>query len=220
VAAWLPTGTAIVASPRLGIADLLARPAPPPRARPPARPAPPRVAPGARISVEYLMQTLHEVRPPDSIFVEEAPTSRPTMQVYVPIDRPRGFYTGSSGALGHGIAATVGVALGRPGEKVIGLIGDGSSMYAIQALWTAGQLALPITFVIIRNGRYQALEDFGKHFGLAQTPGTKLPALDFVALAKGHGIEGCRVERPDALATTLRQALASDKPILVEVVVD
>jgi len=220
VAAWLPTGTSIVASPRLGIADLLARPAPPRRTPPPPRPAPPRVAPGARISVAYLMQTLRDVRPANSIFVEEAPTSRPVMQVHVPIDRARGFYTGSSGALGHGIAAAVGVALGSPGEKVIGLIGDGSSMYAIQSLWTAGQLALPITFVIIRNSRYQALEDFGKHFGLAQTPGTKLPALDFVALAKGHGIEGCRVERPDALEGVLRGAFASEKPILVEVVVD
>jgi benzoylformate decarboxylase len=93
-------------------------------------------------------------------------------------------------------------------------------MYAIQALWTAGQLRLPITFVIIRNGRYQALEDFGRHFGLAQTPGTKLPALDFVALAKGHGLDGCRVKRPDALAGALRDALTSDKPFLVEVVVD
>jgi len=93
-------------------------------------------------------------------------------------------------------------------------------MYAIQSLWTAGQLALPITFVIIRNGRYRALEDFGKHFGLAQIPGTKLPALDFVALAKGHGIDGCRVERPDALEGVLRSAFAAEKPILVEVVVD
>jgi benzoylformate decarboxylase len=220
VAAWLPTGTAIVASLRLGLIDLLARPAPPRRAPPPPRQAPPRIAPGARISVDYLMQTLHEVRPPNSIFVEEAPTSRPVMQIHLPIDRAQGFYTGSSGALGHGIAAAVGVALGRPGEKVIALIGDGSSMYTIQSLWTAGQLALPITFVIIRNGRYQALEDFGRHFGLAQTPGTKLPALDFVALAKGQGIEGCRVKRPDALEGVLRNALAAEKPILVEVVVD
>src|SRR5262249_15226820 len=150
---------------------------------------PPRVAPRSRISVDYLMQTLREVRPPHSIIVEEAPTSRTSLQIYVPIDRPQGFYTCSSSALGHGIAAAAGVALAGTGEKVIGLIGDGSSMYAIQALWTAGQLRLPITFVIIRNGRYQALEDFGRHFGLAQTPGTKLPALDFVALAKGHGLD-------------------------------
>jgi benzoylformate decarboxylase len=165
------------------------------------------------------MQTLAEVRPPRSIVVEEAPSSRPAMQGYLPIDRSGGFYTCSSGGLGFGIPAAVGVALGNPGQKVIVLIGDGSSMYAIQGLWTAGQLQLPITFIIIRNGRYQALEEFGPHFGLAHTIGTKLPALDFVALATGHGIDGCRVDRPDALEAVLRKALRAQQPMLVEVAV-
>jgi len=55
--------------------------------------------------------------------------------------------------------------------EVIGLIGDGSSMYAIQGLWTAGQLQLPITFVIIKNGRYSGAGRLGVHFGLSQTLG-------------------------------------------------
>jgi benzoylformate decarboxylase len=219
VAAWLPTGTSVVTSLRLGLTDLLARPAPPARPRPQARDKPARIAPGATISVPYLMQTLHQTRPARSIVVEEAPTSRRASQTYMPIDRSGGFYTCGSGGLGYGIAAAVGVALAKPDEKVIALIGDGSSMYAIQALWTAGQLRLPVTFVIVRNGRYQALDDFGVHFGMAQTIGTKLPALDFVALAKGHGIEGRRVARGKDLPEVLRDALAADKPNLVEVVV-
>ena len=219
VAAWLPTGTSVVTSLRLGLADLLARPAPPSRRWPEPRPKPPRVKRRSAISVAYLMQTLHEVRPARSIIVEEAPTSRRASQTYMPIDRSGGFYTCGSGGLGYGIAAAVGVALAKPADKVIALIGDGSSMYAIQALWTAGQLRLPVTFVIVRNGRYQALEDFGVHFGMTQTIGTKLPALDFVALAQGHGIEGRRVARADALAGVLREALAAAAPNLVEVAV-
>jgi benzoylformate decarboxylase len=218
-AALLPTGSSIVTSLHLGIADLLDRPSPPRRPRPNGRQNPPRVEPAGTITVAYLMQTLAETRPTQSIIVEEAPSSRPAMQAYLPIDRSDGFYTCSSGGLGFGIPAAVGVALGKRGHKVIGLIGDGSSMYAIQGLWTAAQLQLPITFVIIRNGRYQALEEFGPHFGLPQTLGTKLPALDFVALATGHGIDGCRVERPEALQSVLRSGLAADKPILVEVAV-
>ena len=218
-AAWSPTGTSIVTSLDLGIADLLARPEPPRRPRPKGRRAPPRAKPGAGIAVDFLMQTLAEVRPPDSIVVEEAPSSRSAMHDYLPIDRTHGFFTCASGALGFGVPGAVGVALGKPGEKVIGLVGDGSSMYAIQGLWTAGQLRLPITFVIVRNNRYEALEEFGRHFGLPQVIGTKLPALDFVALAAGHGIDACRVERSDALADVLRKALAADKPTLVEVVV-
>ena len=56
--------------------------------------------------------------------------------------------------------AAVGVALGKPGTRVIGVIGDGSSLYSIQAVWSAAQLSLPITFVILNNGRYAALAGF------------------------------------------------------------
>jgi benzoylformate decarboxylase len=86
-------------------------------------------------------------------------------------------------------------------------------------LWSAGQLQVDVSFIIIRNGRYQALEDFGLHFGLSQTFGTALPAIDFVALAKGQGIDGVRVDHADALEGVLRNALATEKPTLVEVTV-
>src|SRR5262249_42695253 len=97
VAAWLPTGTSVVTSLRLGLADLPARPAPRARPRPQARPKPPPIASSAAISVPYLMQTLAEVRPARSIIVEEAPTSRRALQTYLPIDRSDGFYTCNSG---------------------------------------------------------------------------------------------------------------------------
>jgi benzoylformate decarboxylase len=219
VAAWLPTGTSVVASLHLGIADLLHRAPPPRRARPNGRAKPARAQPSAPITVAYLMQTLADIRPAHSIIVEEAPSSRGAMQTYLPIDRSEGFYTCSSGGLGHGLPAAIGVALGKPGQKVIAIIGDGSSMYAIQGLWSAGQLQVDVSFIIIRNGRYQALEDFGLHFGLSQTFGTALPAIDFVALAKGQGIDGHRVDHADALEGVLRNALATEKPTLVEVTV-
>jgi benzoylformate decarboxylase len=212
-------GTSVVTSLHVGIADLLRRKPPPQRLRPKGRRQTARIEPGSSISVAYLMQTLADLRPCDSIIVEEAPSSRGAMQARLPIDRSDGFYTCSSGGLGHGLPAAIGVALGKPHQKVIGLLGDGSSMYAIQGLWTAGQNRLPMTFVIIRNGRYQALEDFGPQFGLSQTVGTKLPALDFVALATGHGIDACRVDGSDALPGVLQHALTAEKPHLVEVVV-
>ena len=95
-------------------------------------------------------------------------------------------------------------------------------MYAIQGLWTAAQLALGITFVIIRNGRYEALLEFGHHFGLQRTVGTSLPDLDFCALARGQGVKAsCSVSRHDALDEALRAAFDTvAQPTLVEVVVD
>jgi len=72
--------------------------------------------------------------------------------------------------------------------------------------------------IVIRIGRYQALEDFGPKFGLTRTIGTKLPTLDFVALATGHGIDACRVERSDEAYEVLQHALAAEKVTLVEVI--
>jgi benzoylformate decarboxylase len=223
IAAWSPAGTAAVGSIRLGLLDLLARPAPPARALPPLRAAAPRAEPpvnGERMSVAYVLQTLAALRDPADIVVEEAPGSRPVMQAYLPILRAETFYTMCSGGLGHGMPAAVGVALAKPAAKVIGLIGDGSSMYSIQALWSAAQLKLPITFIILKNRRYAALQDFAPVFGYAPgaaVAGTDLPGIDFVALAQGQGCSAVRVAHAEALSATLQRALRSPVPVLVEV---
>jgi len=169
------------------------------------------------------MQTLARVRARSSIVVEEAPSARPIMQQHLPFFEPGSFLTMCSGGLGHSLPAAVGVALARPDAKVIALIGDGSAMYAIQALWTAAQFKLPITFVIVNNRQYAALHHFAPVFGFAPgaaLPGTELPDLDFVALAAGHGIRGQRVTDGAALAGALERALASNEPVLIDVAVD
>ncbi|TKC83794.1 benzoylformate decarboxylase [Trinickia terrae] len=222
VAAWIPAGSSVVGNLRLGIADLLARAAPKPREAPAPRSARPQAEPSPRMSVAYALQTLAEVRDTADIVVEEAPSSRPVMQDYLPFTKSGTFYTMASGGLGYGMPAAVGVALARPGERVIGLIGDGSSMYSIQALYSAAQLNLPITFVILNNSRYAALQDFAPVFGFAKNDpvqGTDLPGLDFVALGAGMGCGGVRVADPAQLKSALTAALASRKPAVVEVIV-
>ena len=174
------------------------------------------------MSAAFAMQTLAEVRAAEDIVVEEAPGSRPTMQAYLPFTRPGTFYTMASGGLGYGMPAAVGVALARPQQRVIGLIGDGSAMYSPQAIYSAVQLRLPLTFVIINNGRYAALQDFAPVFGFGAgdvVQGTDLPGLDFVALAQSMGCKGVRVSEPGELAAALRTAISSNEPRLVEVVV-
>lgn len=226
IAAWAPAGTAAVASIRLGVLDLLARPAPPVRALPAPRAVPPRAEapqPGdasQRMSVAFLLQTLAELRDPADIIVEEAPSARSVMHAYLPILRSETFYTTASGGLGHSMPAAVGVALARPGAKVIALLGDGSSMYSIQALWSAAQLKLPITFIIVKNRRYAALQDFAPVFGFAPgdpVQGTELPDIDFVALAQGQGCAGMRVAHGADLRAMLGEALRSPVPVLIEV---
>ena len=219
-AAWAPVGTSVVGSVRLGLADLLARPRSGHRPTPSLRAPRPRALPSSPMSVAYVLQTLAETRNPNDIIVEEAPSARPVMQGYLPITQSEGFYTMDSGGLGYGMPAAVGVALGKPGRKVIGLIGDGSSMYSIQALWSAGQLRLPITFVILNNRGYAALKDFAPVFGFTAgeaVQGTDLPDIDFVSIAKGMGCDAERVTISSALAEALARALAAPGPNLVEV---
>ena len=220
VAAWTPASTAIVGSVGHAVRDLLERGNTPTRKAPQGRAAASRVSAHGSISVAYLMQTLSELRPPDSVIVEEAPSSRKTMQAYLPIDRPRSFFTCASGGLGHGLPAAVGVALARAQtERVIGLFGDGSAMYSIQALWSAAQLQLPMTIVIVNNGGYAALSEFSTHFKMTQLVGTRLGGIDFAGLACSLGCTGRRVEKPEDLAPALSDALQSPTPSLVDVAV-
>jgi benzoylformate decarboxylase len=220
VAAWAPVGLAVVTSLKSGIRDLLQGPEPKPGAAPPER-APSPVLSGPALTDRYLMQKVAALRPKGSVIVEEAPSSRGAMHDYLPILDRDGFYTSASGGLGHGLPAAIGIALARPREKVIALLGDGSSMYAIQGLWSAAQLALGITFLIIKNQRYEALLEFGRHFGLQRAIGTELPNLDFCALARGQGVEAIFVDRSDALDDALRSAFTTTRePTLVEVAVD
>ena len=222
-AAWAPTGSSVVGSLRLSLLDLLARPAPAPRAAPARRTAPPRAEPpsrGQRLSVAFVLQTLAELRSRDSIVVEEAPSARHVMHEHLPIYGSETFYTMCSGGLGWGLPAAVGVAMAKPGTRVIALIGDGSAMYAIQALWNAAQLALPITFIILKNRRYAALQEFAPTFGFGpqdRLQGSDLPGLDFVALAAGHGCKGVRVEQGHELRGAVAAALQSSEPMLLEV---
>lgn len=217
MASWLPEGTAVVTDLRAGIAALLAGPLPAARPRPAPRPAPASVP--FRLTDAFLLQRLAALRPANSVIVEEAASSRGAMHEYLPITARDGFYTCASGGLGHGLPAAIGVALARPEDKVIAILGDGAAMYAIQGLWTAAQLGLQITFVIVNNSRYEALHAFGRLFGLPEPVGTDLSGIDFVALANGQGIEAAKVNYVSQLDAALIEALAADGPRMVDVTV-
>ena len=213
-------GTGLQGSLRLGLAALLALLPETERAAPPARARPTPPPPTSPISAEYLFHRLAGLLPAGAIIVEEAPSHRPAMQTHLPIRDWGGFFTMASGGLGYSLPAAVGVALARPGRRVVAVIGDGSMMYSIQALWTAAQHALPLTVVVLNNGGYGAMRSFGRVLGTEGVPGIELPGLDFGALAQGMGCPGLRVTEPAALAEALAAALRSDGPMLVEVAVD
>ena len=219
-AASSPVGTAIVVSLRLALTRLnellpaTGRTAPAPRRR---KAPPPATDP---IPVEFLMHMIGVARPEDSTVVEEAPSHRQAIHDYLLMRTFGSFYTMASGGLGYSLPASVGVALARPGRRVICLIGDGSMMYSAQGLWTAVQHGLPVTVVVVNNGGYGALRAFSQALDVTNPPGMDLPGLDFVSLAAGMGCPGRRVVRAQELRATLEDAFRTDGPSLIDVAVD
>jgi len=130
------------------------------------------------------------------------------------------FFTMASGGLGWSLPASVGLALGHPERRTVCLIGDGSAMYSIQALWTAAQRKLPLTVVVINNSGYGAMRSFSQVMQVRNVPGLELPGINFVKLAEGLGCDAVRVTKAAELGEALKRALAFKGTSLVEVVVD
>jgi benzoylformate decarboxylase len=91
-------------------------------------------------------------------------------------------------------------------------------MYSIQGIWTAADLNLDVKFLIVNNGGYAALDQFGALFDI-EVVGSKLPGLDFVQIAQGMGVPGARVATVDALDDAIETLFAGKGPRLLEVVV-
>jgi benzoylformate decarboxylase len=215
-----PVGTSIIATIRPALAMLLKLLPETRRAAPKGRVLPEAPKPSDPIPVDYLLHTLSSAMPADAALVEEAPSHRPAMQRFMPMRGQDSFYTMASGGLGHSLPASVGVALGHPGRRTVCLIGDGSAMYSIQALWTAAQRKLPITVVVINNSGYGAMRSFSQVMQVRNVPGLDLPGIDFVKLAEGMGCDAVRVTKASDLPSALARGLSHDGVSLVEVMVD
>jgi benzoylformate decarboxylase len=219
-AAISPRGASIIATLKPALTMLIDLLPETRRALPAGRILPPAPMAGDPVPVEYLLHTLSIAMPDDAMLVEEAPSHRPAMQKFMPMHGQDSFYTMASGGLGYGLPASVGIALGHPQRRTVCLIGDGSAMYSIQALWTAAQRKLPLTIVVINNAGYGAMRSFSQVMQVRNVPGLDLPGIDFVQIAQGLGCDAVRVSKASELAPALARGLAHDGVSLIEVMVD
>jgi benzoylformate decarboxylase len=174
------------------------------------------------IDPRYLMLRISETLPPDAIVVDEALTSTFSLPAFLNFRDAKGFYGLSSGGLGFGMPGAVGISLAQPGRPVVAIIGDGSVMYGVQALWTAAHFKLPVTYVIPNNRSYRILKERLVSMRSANRfVGMDLrdPEIDFSALARSMGVQAQRVTDPAGIEPALREALASGAPRLLEVMV-
>lgn len=219
-AAVTPVGTSIIATMKPALSLLLELLPESKRAAPKGRTLPPAPQAADPLPVEFLLHSLSQAMPDGTSLVEEVPSHRPAMQKFMPMRGQDSFYTMSSGGLGYSLPAAVGMALGKPKQRTVCLIGDGSAMYSIQALWTAAQRKLPLTVVVINNSGYGAMRSFSQVMQVRNVPGLELPGIDFVRLAEGMGCEAVRVTKAAELGEALKRGMTLAGTSLIEVVVD
>ncbi|MCZ6474016.1 MAG: thiamine pyrophosphate-binding protein [SAR324 cluster bacterium] len=179
------------------------------------------------IMADYLMMQIAKELPEDAVVVEEALTSSANLLKMLPVKDNRRFYGLASGGIGWAVAGAIGVQLAQPDRPVVAVIGDGSSMYSIQALWTAAHLNLPIKFIIANNRSYSILK--GRVINLPNSASRAKqqiigmdfnnPELDFPAMARSMGVNSYQVSEPDDIVPAIRKAMAEDGPVLLDVLI-
>jgi benzoylformate decarboxylase len=175
------------------------------------------------VDPDWLTLQIAKALPRDAVLVNEGLTSARHLTDLVPYRDRYGYHGLASGGIGWGIAAAAGVALAQAPRRVCCFSGDGSAMYSIQALWTAANAKLPITYVIANNGGYRIIKQRLKAFhGSDRYVGMDFadPEIDFTALARSLGVPAERIADPAALPGALARAFATPGPKLLDVIVD
>ncbi len=175
------------------------------------------------IDPRVLMMGVVDALPHNAIVVEEALTAAAPLARFLPMRDVNSFYGLASGGLGFAIAGAIGISLAQPERPVVAILGDGSAMYGIQALWTAAHLRVPITYVIINNRSYRIIKErlvAGRHSDRFVGMDMRDPPIDFVSVARGLGLTACCVTSPADIDSTLKAAIHRGEPNLVEFIVD
>jgi benzoylformate decarboxylase len=192
---------------------------PDPVRRPAPLPAPPA---GEPLRPGHVLDALAARLPNDVMLIEEAPSSQPELYQRLPVRVPFGFLSTANGCLGFGLAGSIGLRMGLPDRPVVAVLGDGSTMYAIQALWSAARYEVGVLLVVLANGRYAVMDALARREGgSAAWPGFE--SVDLGAIARGLGCPTVRVETHSELVSTLDDVLPGlagrREPLLLEAVV-
>jgi benzoylformate decarboxylase len=224
VAGAARAGDSLLGDPRVAIEILTEmvkdgadRTQPEPMARPRSLPA----RPSSPLTPQEVHAVLGRTRPRHAVIVYESTSTMTEQTEWLPTVEPASFFATASGGIGWAVPAAVGVALGDRARgvrrPVIGVIGDGSFQYSLQAIWTAAQHALPIVYVVLRNKEYSVLKSFAALERTPGVPGLDLPGLDIASLARGFGCRGVDVGTTAELERELTAAGEADTTTVIVV---
>jgi acetolactate synthase-1/2/3 large subunit len=195
-------------------------------AEPALQPAGRPDAPRGKLTAEKACKAIGHLLPERAIIVDEAITSGLMLPLMTAGCPRHDLLTLTGGAIGQGLPNAVGAAIACPDRPVLALVGDGSAMYTIQALWTMARERLDVTAVIFNNACYSVLNVELERVG-AEGIGAKAraqldiggPRLDFARLAQGMGVHAVRAETAEELVKALRYALEMPGPHLIDAIV-
>jgi benzoylformate decarboxylase len=179
--------------------------------------------PGEALRAAHVFEHLAALLPADTVLLEESPSSRPALQALLPARHPLGFLSAAMGGLGFAMPAAIGVKMALPERPVVAILGDGSSLYAIQALWTAAHYRVGVIFLVLANGGYAIMDRLADRRG-GTAPWPSLDPLSVASLAEAFGITTVRVPGEAGLTEVLDReiprAASRDIPLLIEVTVE
>ena len=174
-----------------------------------------------------LMQALGETLPAEAVVIDETISSAAGLFTFLRNAAPGSLFGNRGGGIGWGLPAAIGVQLALPDRPVVALIGDGSAMYSIQALWTAAHDQVPVTFVILNNRSYRILKTrLSATQGVAAQRGRYIgmeldqPAIDFCGLAQSLGVAAVAVNDIAGFVAALQRGIASGAPLLIDAAID
>jgi benzoylformate decarboxylase len=218
-----PVELAVVADPATVCAALSDRLPARPRERPPvARPvAPAPPGPDEPLRAGHVLAALADRVPADTVVVEETPSSRPDLHRLLPARAPLGFLSAAMGGLGFALPAAIGVRMAEPRRPVVAVVGDGSSLYGIQALWSAAHYGCGVLFVVLANGRYAVMDRLAEQHGTGKAPWPAFEEVSISRIAEGLGCPATRVATHDELVKLLDDVVPTlrerTEPLVLEV---
>ncbi|TJW83667.1 MAG: acetolactate synthase large subunit, partial [Mesorhizobium sp.] len=164
--------------------------------------------------------------PENAIVCDEAVTSARRYFALSAFAAPHDYMMGTGGSIGGGIPMATGAAIACPGRKVINLEADGSGMYTVQGLWTQARERLDVVTIVFSNRTYAILHGEMRNVGvnaIGENARRMLdldqPALDWVSLANGMGVEAARADTCERFEALLDSALSRPGPFLIEALV-
>ena len=178
--------------------------------------------PDGVIKPQYVVEEIYRLTKGDAIITTEVGQNQMWAAQYYHFSQPRSFITsGGLGVMGFGLPAAIGAQAAFPDRTVIDIAGDGSIQMNIQELATAMEFGLPVKVAILNNQYLGMVRQWQQLFydkRYCATPMNVIP--DFVKLAESYGAVGLRAEKPSDVQPVIEKALQSDKPVLMDFLVE